>query len=90
MGCHALLQGTFQTQGLNLVGSPTPSAFAGGVSTTGTTWETQGVYAGSLIITNAPISVKGDTEGTEHGSMGTCRLPANFPVNLNLLYNENI
>ena len=70
MGCHALLQGTFQTQGLNLVGSPTPSAFAGGVSTTGATWEAQGVYAGSLIITNTPISVKGDTEGAERGSMG--------------------
>ena len=38
VGCHALLQGIFSTQGLNLSLSP---ALAGGFFTASITWETQ-------------------------------------------------
>ena len=38
MGCHVLLQGTFQTQGLNLWLLMSP-ALVGGFFTTSATWE---------------------------------------------------
>ena len=47
MGCHALLQGFFLTQGLNLCLFTSP-ALSGWFFTTSATWEAQAMY--SIIV----------------------------------------
>ena len=52
VGCHALLQGTFSTQGSNFTSLPSP-AFAGGFFINSATWEAH--YGAYLDLNIVPV-----------------------------------